>query len=154
MCLAGQVLPLLDTRRIGHQVFTVLTLDSFCLLLFHLTKGKKRTQWGSATTEFLKQFRTVGQTLSHRLHTAEERSNSLRCMFQGHSRLFNSPKIPPKKWETPTPLQEQLPPFRTFLTLFLMCHKAFFLTWWQPGVTLQPDLQETHWDSRPQQSET
>lgn len=40
MCLAGQVLPLLDTR-IGHQVFTVLTLDSFCLLLFHITKGKR-----------------------------------------------------------------------------------------------------------------
>lgn len=42
MCLAGQVLPLLDTRRTGHQVFTVLTLDIFCLLLFHITKEKKK----------------------------------------------------------------------------------------------------------------
>lgn len=45
-------------------------------------------------------------------------------MFQAHSRLFNSPEIPPKKWETP--LQEQLPQFGTFPTLFLMGHKAFF----------------------------
>lgn len=110
------------TGRIGHQIFTVSTRDSFCLLLFHITKTKKtnkkkRRQWGWATPEFPEQFRTAGQTLSQ-VTRAEGRSSSLR------RRLFHFPEIPPQKQQTP--LQEQLPQFRTFPTLFLMCHKTFF----------------------------
>lgn len=156
MCLAGQVLPLLDTRRIGHQVFTVLTLDRFVYYYSILQKKKENTVRISyhRVPKVVQDCRS--NPLTHaRWHTeSRERSSSLRCMFQAHSRLFNFPEIPPQKQETLTPLQEQLPQFRTFPTLFLMCHKAFFLTWWQPGVTLQPGLKETHWDSRPQQSET
>lgn len=83
--------PLLDTRRIGHQVFTALTLDSFCLLLIHITKEKKKEN--TVRIRYHRVPKAVQNCRSNplphaRLHTAEERSNSLRCMFQAHSRIF------------------------------------------------------------------
>lgn len=120
--------PLLDTRRIGHQVFTALTLDSFCLLLIHITKEKKKKRehsedqvpQSSQSSSELQVKPSPTCQATHSWGKVQFSEVHVPGTFQ------NFPEIPPTQQETPTALQEQLPQFRTFPALFLMGHKAFF----------------------------